>query len=183
MRHTGTQTLETERLILRRYTVDDARQMYDHWASDPEVTEYLTWQPHASVDVTRQLLEQWEKSYERPDTYHWGLVLKSTGELIGDIAVMRIDEDIREAELGWCMGKRWWGQGLMPEAGRAMLKYLFEVAGFNRVSAKHDRENPKSGRAMQKLGMTCEGTRRQAGRNNRGIIDDVCYAILKSDIT
>ena len=181
MNHMGTQKLETERLILRRYVLDDAPAMYANWASDPEVTRYLTWPVHTSVDVTRAVISDWEKQYERPDVYHWGLVLKETGELIGDIALVRVDDAIEEGELGWCMGRAWWGRGLMPEAGRAVLDYLFDAVGFNRVMAKHDVNNPKSGRAMQKIGMLYEGTQRQAGRNNQGLIDNALYAILKSD--
>ena len=181
MNHKGTQTIETERLILRRFTLDDAPQMYANWASDPEVTRYLTWPAHASVEVTRMVISDWVKRYEQLDTYHWGLELKETGELIGDLALVRIDESIEEGEVGWCMGRAWWGRGLMPEAGRAMLKYLFDEVGFNRVMAKHDVNNPKSGRAMQKIGMLYEGTQRQAGRNNQGLVDHAMFAILRSD--
>lgn len=183
MTHIGTRPLETERLILRRYTVEDAEQMFRNWAGDPVVTEYLTWPPHASVEVTKAVLADWVKRYAQPDVYHWGLELKQTGELIGDIAVMHVDEEILEGALGWCMGHAWWGKGLMPEAGRAVLRCLFEEAGFNRICATHDVANPKSGRAMQKIGMRFEGIGRQAGRNNRGIIDHAVYAILRSDFT
>ena len=62
--HRGTQIIETERLILRRFRLEDAQAMYDRWASDPEVTRFLTWPPHASADSTRQLLALWEKGYE-----------------------------------------------------------------------------------------------------------------------
>lgn len=181
MNHIGTKALETERLILRRFTLDDAQAMYDNWASDPEVTTYLTWPTHSSVEITKMVLADWVPRYEQADYYHWGLELKQTGTLIGDLAVVRVIEPIAEAELGWCMSRKYWGQGLMPEAGRAVLGYLFEEAGFNRVCARHDVENPKSGRVMQKIGMTFEGIQRQAGRNNRGIIDHATYAILRSD--
>ena len=181
MRHRGTIQLESERLLLRRYTPEDAGAMYDNWASDGEVTRYLTWSPHASREATRQLLSAWEKAYAGDDVYHWALEIKATGELIGDISVVRLDETILEAELGWCMGRRWWGRGLMPEAGREVLRFLFEEVGANRVSAKHDVENQKSGRVMQKLGMAFEGVRRQGFRGNRGLVDVACYAILKSD--
>ena len=183
MNHTGTHTLETERLILRRYRPEDAPAMFRNWASDPEVTRYLTWPTHASEDVTRAIITDWVARYEEPDVYHWGLELKATGELIGDIAVVRIIEPVLEAELGWCMGRAWWGNGYMPEAARAVLKVLFDEVGFNRVCAAHDVENPKSGRVMQKIGMTLEGVHRQAGRNNRGIVDLAVYAILKRDFT
>lgn len=183
MDHIGTKALQTPRLLLRRYTPGDAQSMYDNWACDPEVTRYLTWPVHASVEVTRGLIENdWVPAYDKPDTYHWGLELKQAGTLIGDIAVVRINENIAEAELGWCMGKAWWGNGYMPEAARAVLGYLFDEVGFNRVMAVHDVNNPKSGRVMQKIGMTFEGVHRQAGRNNRGIVDHAEYAILKSDV-
>ena len=183
MNHVGTKRLETGRLILRRYTLEDAPAVFNNWASDPEVTRYLTWPAHTSVEVTRGLIENvWVPRYDMPDNYHWGLELKETGELIGDLAVVRLVEPIAEAELGWCMGKAWWGRGYMPEAGRAVVKYLFDEAGFNRVMATHDVNNPKSGRAMQKLGMVREGTLRQAGRNNQGIVDLAVWAILKSDV-
>ena len=84
--HTGTRTIETGRLILRRYTLDDAPVMFKNWASDPAVTEYLTWPPHESVDVTRWVIGDWLKRYEQPDYYHWGLELRDIGEVIGDIA-------------------------------------------------------------------------------------------------
>ena len=182
MNHIGTQPIETGRLILRRYTAQDAPAMYRNWASDPEVTRFLTWPTHASEEVTRGLIENyWIPRYDNPDYYHWGLTLKETGELIGDIAAVRVTEPIAEAELGWCMGRAWWGRGYMPEAARAVVEYLFR-AGFNRVMAAHDVNNPKSGRVMQKIGMTKEGVLRQAGRNNQGIVDMAFYAILKSDV-
>ena len=183
MNHVGTQRIETPRLILRRYAIGDAPAMFRNWASDPEVTKYLTWPAHADEEVTRRVLEDWIPRYDQPDTYHWGLESKALGELIGDIAVVHQNGDIGEAEIGWCLGRAWWGKGLMPEAGRAVLRYLFEEAGFNRVYARHDVENPKSGRAMQKIGMTFEGIARQAGRNNRGIVDEARYAILRSDFS
>lgn len=183
MNHIGTRPLETERLILRRYTAQDAPAIYRNWASDDEVTKYLTWPTHSDVGVTEWVLTDWVKRYDQPDTYHWGLELKATGELIGDIAVVDMDENVLEAELGWCMGRKWWGNGYMPEAALAVLKYLFAEVGFNRIRSSHDVNNPKSGRVMQKIGMTFEGIHRQAGRNNQGIVDMAVYAILKQDFT
>ena len=182
MNHVGTQRIETGRLILRRYALEDAQQIYDHWASDDEVTKYLTWPTHSSVEVTKAVLADWVPRYARPDIYHWGLELRETGELFGDIAVVHMIEPLAEAELGWCMGRTWWGKGYMPEAAEAVLKVLFDV-GFNRVCATHDVNNPKSGRVMQKIGMTFEGIARQGGRNNQGFVDMARYAVLKSDIT
>lgn len=181
MNHQGTIKLETERLILRRFTVEDAGQMYQNWASEDEVTKYLTWPTHSNAEATKALLTMWCEEYSKPDFYNWGIELKDSGELIGNISIVQYKEENSSAIFGWCMGTRWWGQGIMPEAGKAVIKYLFEEVGFNRIAANHDIENPKSGRVMQKIGMTYEGTLRANGINNRGIIDDVWYSILAEE--
>ena len=181
MNHMGTVRIETNRLILRRFTIKDGGVMYKNWASEDEVTKYLTWQTHASVDVTRKVLEDWISKYNEPDYYNWAIVLKEIGEPIGNIAAGKLDDEKASAFLGWCLGTRWWGQGIMPEAARAVLQYLFMEVEYNRIAAKHDSENVKSGRVMQKIGMTREGTFRASGKNNRGIVDEVYYSILKEE--
>ena len=182
MAHNGTPRLETARLVLRRYTVEDARDMYENWASDDRVTRYLTWPTHPSPEVTRRVIGDWVARYAEPDYYHWAIELKETGRVVGDIAVVRADPSINEAELGWCLSRALWGRGIMPEAGQAVVAFLFGEAGFNRVCARHDVKNPKSGRVMEKLGMRREGVLHQAGRNNGGICDMAVYAILAEEV-
>ena len=181
MRHMGTVKITTNRLILRRFTMKDVDTMYRNWASDDEVTKYLTWPTHTDANVTRTVLEEWVPKYSEPDYYNWGIELQETGELIGNIEASRSDEEKASVFLGWCMGTRWWGQGVMPEAARAVLQYLLMEVGYNRVAAKHDSENLKSGRVLQKIGMTREGTYRASGKNNRGIVDEVHYYMLKDE--
>ena len=181
MHHQGTVKIETDRLILRRFKIEDANVMYRNWASDDEVTQYLTWPTHADANVTRGVIEGWIQNYANPDFYNWAIVLKVIGEPIGSLGVVKYDEKTASAAIGWCIGKRWWGQGIMPEAARAVLQYLFTEIGFNRIAAQHDKNNPKSGRVMQKIGMLREGTLRASGKNNQGIVDEVYYSILKED--
>ena len=76
MRHYGTQLLETERLILRRFEIGDAEAMYKNWASDFDVTKYLTWPVHTSIDVSKAVLEEWITSYSKNNYYQWAIVLK-----------------------------------------------------------------------------------------------------------
>ena len=90
MKHAGTQTIETERLRLRRVTVDDAQAMFDNWASDPEVTRYLTWKPHRGVEETREILQAWAGRYEKQDFYLWGIALRETDTLFGTISVVGV---------------------------------------------------------------------------------------------
>lgn len=181
MEHKGTKRLETERLILRRYTETDAEPMYRNWASDPEVSKYLTWPTHPSVEVTKSLVRDWIARYEKPDYYNWVIELKETGEVVGNISVVDIKEKVEAAIIGYCMGQAWWGRGIMPEALTEVMRYLFDEVGMNRVAACHDSNNPKSGRVMQKAGMKYEGIMRGAGRNNQGIMDEVWYGLLRSD--
>lgn len=182
MQNKGTKTLETDRLILRQFCYDDAEFMFKNWASDPEVTKFLTWPTHANVDVTKTLLADWIDKYSDLSWYNWVIELKENGEIVGNISVVKLDEEIEAADIGYCMGKAWWGQAIMPEALRAVIAYLFDEVGLNRVAACHDSNNPKSGRVMDKAGMKLEGILRAAGKNNQGVCDKVWHSVLKGDI-
>ena len=181
MNKAGTQAIETKRLILRRFRIEDADDMYNSWASDPEVTRYLTWPAHSSVEVTKMLLSDWVSRYENGAFFNWAIEYKETGRVIGNISVVSLIEEIEAAEIGYCMGRAYWGQGLMPEALEAVIGYLFDVVGMNRIWAGHDVNNPKSGRVMDKAGMRQEGILRAGGRNNLGICDVAVHAILRAD--
>lgn len=181
MNKTGTQRLETQRLILRRFEIEDADDMYNNWASDPEVTRYLTWPVHSSVEVTRSLLTEWVSLYENGGYFSWAMEYKETGEVIGNISVVRLNEATEAADMGYCMSRVYWGQGLMPEALMAVIDYLFDVVGLNRIAACHDVNNLKSGRVMDKAGMKLEGILRAAGKNNRGICDEVWHSVIRAD--
>jgi len=181
MKNQGTKPIETKRLFLRRYRAEDAEEIFHNWASDPTVTEFLTWPTHTDSTVTRTVLTDWLSRYADTGYYNWGIVLKSSGELIGNIAVVDLDEKTESAEIGYCIGKNWWGQQIMPEALLAVMDYLFEEVNVNRVTAHHDSNNPKSGRVMQKAGMKREGVLRAAGICNQGIYDKVCYSLLRQE--
>ena len=181
MNKAGTQTIETERLILRRFTVEDAQDMYDNWASDPEVTRFLTWPAHSSVEVTKSLLSDWVTRYANGDYFNWVMEYKETHAAIGNISVVRLNEDTEAADMGYCMSRAYWGRGMMPEALKAVMDYLFDVVGLNRVAACHDVNNPKSGRVMDKVGMKREGVLRAAAKSNQGIYDIVYHSMIRKD--
>ena len=180
MKHKGTATLQTERLILRRYAIGDAGDMYRNWAASEAVTRFLTWEPYRSIEDVRGYIQFCIDSYT-DDTYAWVIVDRATGEAIGSISVVGIDELTRCAEIGYCIGEAYWGRGVTAEALRRVIEYLFEEVGCNRIEATHDVNNPNSGRVMEKCGMRYEGTLRQAGVNNRGICDKAVRAILRED--
>ena len=179
--HKGTQTLETPRLILRRAELSDAAAMYRNWASNPEVTKFLTWPAYSSQDTAAERLQIWQDGYASPETYQWMIVPKDLGETIGTISVVELDNRIEKAEIGYCIGSPWWHRGYTSEALRAVLDYLFAEVGFRRIAARHDTNNPHSGAVMQKCGMHYEGTLRQAGWNNQGVCDESYYSLLREE--
>ena len=179
MNHVGTKTLKTQRLTLRKFTLDDANAMFHNWASDPEVTKFITWPAHADEGISRMVIESWVKEYDRDDYYQWAIEFE--GEPIGSISVIYSDAKTCKSEIGYCIGRNWWHRGITSEALAAVIELLFKEVGVNRIQARHDANNPHSGGVMRKCGMKFEGTLRQSDRNNQGICDASWYSILRSD--
>lgn len=150
--------LQTERLLLRKIRREDAQRIFDCWACDPEVTRYLTWQPHDSIAVTNAVMDHWLAEYEQPDCYRYGIELSETGELIGMIDVVRIVDG--KPEIGYCSGRAYWGNGYMTEALKALCAALFE-AGYSMIRIEAVRENIGSNRVIQKAGFRFANSREQ----------------------
>ena len=153
--------------------------MFDNWASDPEVTKYLTWPAHSSVDVSRFILADWMKHYAEPDFYQWAIVLD--GHAIGSIAVVSHNDRAEVAHIGYCLGQKWWHMGIMSEALKAVMDFLFDEVGYQRIESRHDPRNPHSGGVMRKCGMQFEGRMRQKLMNKGRYVDVDLYAILRCD--
>ena len=181
MEHKGTKSLETKRLLLRKITVGDTEAAFANWMSDGNVTTYLRWPTHTSIETSRAVIASWVSQYAQADFYQWVIVLKETGAPVGTIGTIGQDDDLERLEIGYCLGSRWWHQGIMSEALAAVIHYLFTEVGANRIDARHDPHNPHSGAVMKKCGLRYEGTLRQADRNNQGIVDVCLYAILRED--
>ena len=140
--------LETNRLILRPWCESDAEDLYTY-ASDPEVGPPAGWPPHTSVDNSREIIRM---VLSKPETY--AVCLKENGKPIGSIGFHRNDlaKADDEYELGYWIGKPYWGQGLIPEAAHEMLRYAFEELGMNRIWCGYYDGNEKSRRVQEKLG-------------------------------
>ncbi len=141
--------LETERLLLRRFRPEDAERIYECWASDAEVTRYLSWFPHESPEQTARILGIWLEEYDRPETYRWGIELRSEGRLIGMIDVVGYHRG--SPVLGYCSGRAYWGRGYMTEALGAVTDELFRD-GFDTIVIEADTENVGSNRVIEKNG-------------------------------
>lgn len=146
--------LKTTRLILRPWREDDAENLYKY-ASDPEVGSPAGWSPHMSVEDSREIIRN---VLSTPETY--AVCLKKDGKAIGSVGLHRNDiaELDDEYELGYWIGKPFWGQGLIPEASREILRYAFEDLGMKRIWCGHYDGNLKSRRVQEKLGFVYHHT-------------------------
>lgn len=140
--------LETERLVLRPWSEDDAEELY-RYAADPDVGPIAGWPVHTSVENSREIIRT---VLSAPETY--AVCLKETGKPIGSIGLHRTDlaEQDDEYELGYWIGKPFWGLGLIPEASREILRYAFEDLGMNRIWCGYYDGNEKSRKVQVKLG-------------------------------
>ena len=175
MKSIGTQTLQTDRLILRRFVESDAEAMFQNWASSAENLTYVTWDPHSDVEVTRHSIHNWVASYVNSNYYKWAICLKEKPEqVIGDISIVEIHEEDLSCEIGYVLGKNYWGRGVMTEALKAVLDFCFTQAGFQKVRARYVSFNPASGRVMEKAGMSYLKTITN-GVERKGYLADLIY--------
>lgn len=146
--------LETKRLILRPWSDDDAAELYKY-ASDPDIGPPAGWQPHTSVENSRDIIKN---VLSAPETY--AVCLKENGKPIGSIGFHRADlanlDD--EYELGYWIGKPFWGQGLIPEASIRMLQHAFDDLNMERIWCGYYEGNVKSRRVQEKLGFVYHHT-------------------------
>lgn len=185
MTHKGTKTIETERLILRRFTEDDAEDMYRNWASDPLVTRYMSWALHENVDITHRIISGWVKQYPSEEFYQWVITMKYGEDAyaaIGSIALVPVNIKDSSGVIGYALSRKYWGHGLMTEALGGVLGYLFDEVGFERLTAVHHIQNTASGRVMEKNGMKYTGFLDHIHRNGAGeLVDAKEYTIFRSD--
>jgi len=149
---TKTITINTKRLILRRVTMNDAKAMYKNWASDNDVTKYLNWQTHKNISVTKGVINTWIHQYHLDYFFQWVIEHIEDKTIIGTISLFNNKDN--SLEVGYCIAKKYWNQGLTTEACRAVLDFAFNKVHVNKVYARHVRENIASKRVMQKNNMT-----------------------------
>ena len=141
--------IETERLLLRKIKETDAEPMFRNWASDPEVTKYMTWNAHENIEVTKTIVNFWLEEEKKPKTIRFIITLKNSDEPIGSIDVVRYIDG--SPEIGYCLSRNYWNKGLMTEACKAFVKHLFDK-GFNKVLINAMVENIGSNRVIEKCG-------------------------------
>lgn len=166
------QQLETERLHLRPVTLADTDDLFEY-ASDEETTRFV-FPKNETKEETRASIA---KYFMKEPFGKYGIELKETGKMIGTID-LRVNEEHRNAEIGYVLNRAFWRKGYMVEAAEALLNLGFEKMDLIRIWAYHDSENPASGRVMEKLGFKLEGTKRNSRIFKGKIVTDISRGIL-----
>ena len=172
--------LETPHLLLRMLKRSDARDIFEY-ARDPEVARHVLWDAHRSIEDSREYIRYVRRLYKEGLPSVYGICLKDTGKLIGTIAFVWYSPENRSAEIGYSLGKAWWGKGYATEALRAVLELGFDRLKLHRAEAMHETDNPASGRVMEKCGMRPEGVLRGRVYNKDHFSDVRLYALLEED--
>ena len=172
--------LETDRLLLRRMRVGDADDMYAY-ARRADVTEYLTWTPHPDRRYTTDYLQYLATRYRVGDFYDWGVTLRSNGRMIGTCGFTSFDFAHNSAQVGYVLNPDYWGKGIAPEALHAVMCFGFHELNLHRIEAHYIIGNDRSRRVMEKVGMSYEGTRREA-MQIKGLYRDIgVCAVLRDE--
>ncbi|HEY4551593.1 MAG TPA: GNAT family protein [Bacillaceae bacterium] len=172
--------LETERLILRKITIQDAAEMYEY-SSVPQVYEYVPWETHKTIEDSMGFIEYVLKQYESGHLAPWAIELKAEKKMIGTIDFVSRSPSHYTAEMGFILSKTYWGKGLIKEAAGMVMEFGLEKMDLNRIEASCMSENVQSKRVPHKLGMKLEGISREKHFIKGKFRDMANYALLKSE--
>lgn len=173
-------TLSTNRLVLRAFTMEDLADFYEY-CKDPDTGIHAGWKPHESMEESRDILHHFIEEREV-----WAICEKQSGKVIGSIGLHRDSKRRRNFNqcrmMGYVLSKAYWGQGLMTEATKEVLRHAFEDLKLEMVTISHFSYNQRSARVIEKLGFHREGVLRKAFlRYDGSLLDDVGYSMTKEE--
>lgn len=173
-----TETIETERLFLRRFTEADLAALHQ-WCVKPNVGPHAGWKPHETLEDSERILREFTEGDEV-----WAIGEKSSGRLIGSCGLHRDHKRMndRVRMLGYVLDDTFWGRGYMTECARALIEYGFRAMELELISVYHFAENDRSRRVIEKCGFHREGVLRQARRLYDGRVEnDVLYSMTRAE--
>jgi len=166
--------------LLRPLSHENAKDLLAIF-SDPDVMKYWNTAPWVSLDDAQNFISESANAMNRQESVTLGIYLKATGELIGKCILFSYVQESKRAEIGFGLGKSFWGNGFILEAGRALLSHGFDVMGLRRIEAEIDPENVSSARTLERLGFVKEGLLRQRWEINGIVSDSALYGVLAND--
>ena len=177
MLHTGTVPFETPRLICRRFEMSDRDDMLAGWASEPETQTEYGEPVYTGIRQVESLLGKYIEGYRSDDFYRWAIVEKASGSNIGQIAFCRVYSDIRTAEIEYCIGKHYRGNGYAGEALGGLIRFIFANTEFVKLEAYHRAENKSSGRVLEGSVMHITDNVERFVREGVTPDGEICYCV------
>lgn len=177
MKHCGTQTISTPRLTLRRFAQNDLEDMLTNWAGDKAVQSEYGEPAYPTAKEAQLLLDKYMNGYSSDSYYRWAVIENESGKNIGQIAFCRVYEDIRTAEIEYCIGRAFQGHAYAGEALSAVIKEILEKTDFKCLEAYHRAENVKSGRVLEKSEMHITDNVERFRKEGLEPVGEVCYCI------
>ena len=177
----GTNKIETERLILRRFEYTDDDAMLRYWIADEKIQSLYSEPVYSTKEEVRELLDKYIGSYVKDDYYRWAIVEKNTGECIGQIAYFLVDNKNNFAEIEYCIGSAFQCKGFATEATKAVIAYGFEKMNLHKVQICTKTINAPSKRVIEKCGFTYEGTLRDYFFMNGEYVGRLFFSILRNE--
>lgn len=173
--------LETERLVLREVTNEDAQQIFNY-LSDEEVMKYYGLEPFKTIEDAVDEISWYQSLFNQKKGIRWGITLKEQGEVIGSCGFHNKVSQHYRTEIGFELSRVYWGQGIAREAIEAIIQYGMEYMSLHRIEALIEPPNLPSQRLVEKLGFTREGLLRDY-EFTRGKFDNLyIYSLLKTDV-
>lgn len=177
----GTKTIETERLILRRFEYNDSKTMLKNWIADEKIQSMYSEPVYKTLDEVNDLLDKYISSYEKEDYYRWAIIEKASNECIGQIAYFLVDNKNHFAEIEYCIGSQFQRKGYATEATKAIINYGFEKINLHKVQICTKTINAPSKSVIEKCGFTYEGTFRDYFYMNGEYVGRLFFSILRDE--
>jgi len=179
--HVGTQTIETERMILRKFRYEDDDAMLKYWIADENIQSMYSEPVYSTKEEVKELLDKYIGNYENENYYRWAIILKENMECVGQIAYFMTDDKNHFGEIEYCIGSEFQCRGLMTEAVKAVMDYGFNKINLHKVQICHKSINIPSKRVIEKCGLHYDGNLRDYFYMDGRYVDRLYYSMLEEE--
>jgi len=172
--------IDTKSLLLRKIEPGDGPTLFAYW-SDKEVTRYMNISSFDRLEQVQEMISLLNNLADQEQAFRWAIICKRNNQVLGTCGFNNWDQENHRAEIGYDLGRQYWGKGVMTEALTGLLTYGFQTMGLNRIQALVEPANQASRSLLIKTGFQEEGLLRQYERVKEQFIDLKIYALLKNE--
>jgi ribosomal-protein-alanine N-acetyltransferase len=168
------ENINTERLLLRKFEIGDIDNMLKNWIADPSVQNEYGEPVFETRDAVKNLLDKWDAQQ-----FRWAIILKNNMENIGQVGFCKHYSEEKIAEIEYCIGKKFWGNGYAAEAVNVIIDFIFSNSDIKKLEAFYRKENPNSGKVLEKTGMSVVPNVKRFEIEGKTPDGKICYAITE----